>query len=289
MALESEFPRDVVSVAASPHSVSVVGFDSAWTDNPKAPGAVAIIRCSAGMIEFVEPALATFEGALRTIEAERRAVDLCLVAIDQPTIVPNTSGMRPVDRLASSFISWLGGGVQPANRSKLAMFGDDAPIWRFKAALAATEDPEASRTAREGCFVMEVFPALALAGIEPNFCQRLGAPRYNPGRRRTFTLSGWQSVLQATSKFGQLIGVDVRHWVDQLSSQMPRKSDQDKLDAVICALIGWHWLASPRTQSVMLGDLEHGYMIAPCLEGAHERVQVKARILEIPIDGRVPS
>ena len=170
-----------------PGSVSVVGFDSAWTDNPKAPGAVATIRARNDKLEFVEPELASFETALRIIRAERGTSDLCLVAIDQPTIVANETGMRPVDRLASSFISWLGGGVQPANRSKSAMFGDNAPIWSFKASLGAIEDPERSLTAKSGCFIMEVFPALALAGIEPNYCRRLGAPRYNPTRRKTFT------------------------------------------------------------------------------------------------------
>jgi predicted RNase H-like nuclease len=48
--------------------------------------------------------------------------DVCVVTIDQPTMVPNPGGMRPVDKVAASLISWLGGGVQPANRSKKGMF-----------------------------------------------------------------------------------------------------------------------------------------------------------------------
>jgi predicted RNase H-like nuclease len=90
---------------------------------------------------------------------------LTLVAIDQPTIVPNQSGMRPAERVAASAISWLGGGVQPANRSRIGMFDDGAPIWRFLTNLGALENPERTRSADDGLYIMEVFPALVAAGI----------------------------------------------------------------------------------------------------------------------------
>ncbi|ACL56572.1 hypothetical protein [Methylobacterium nodulans] len=92
----------------------------------------------------------SFDAALAAIEAEGAACSLRLVALDQPTLVPNATGMRPVDRVAASLISWLGGGVQPANRAKIGMFDDAAPHWRFKERLGATEDPEASRGASNG-------------------------------------------------------------------------------------------------------------------------------------------
>jgi predicted RNase H-like nuclease len=39
-----------------------------------------------------------------------------LIALDQPALVPNLTGMRPVERVAARLISRLGGGVQPSNR-----------------------------------------------------------------------------------------------------------------------------------------------------------------------------
>src|SRR5690606_31040410 len=107
-------------------------------------------------------------------------------ALDQPTIVPNLTGSRPVDKVAASLISWIGGGVQPANRSKKGMFDDTAPVWTFKGALNPIENPEGARTATNGLFIAEVFPALALPSLAVEFCGRLLAPRYNPGRRKTF-------------------------------------------------------------------------------------------------------
>ena len=53
--------------------------------------------------------------------------DLTLVAIDQPTIVPNQNSMRPAERVVAGTIIWSGGGIQPAYRDKAAMFGDKAP------------------------------------------------------------------------------------------------------------------------------------------------------------------
>lgn len=271
-------------------TMSVIGFDSAWTDNPRSPGAICIIRTASAGVEFEEPTFSSFGVAQQVIKSEREHSRHCLIAIDQPTIVPNATGMRPVDRLASSFVSWLGGGVQPANRSKSAMFGDDAPIWRFKEAIDAVENPELCRTTADGCFLIEVFPALALAGVEQAFCGRLCAPRYNPARRGTFKVSAWQLVLGAVSAFGTYLGADVADWCDRFRQlEKPRKGDQDQLDAVICALVGLHWIHSPRSQSMMLGDLSSGYMIAPALAGVHERIRSKAEVLRVPVDGVVPG
>jgi predicted RNase H-like nuclease len=69
-------------------STSIIGFDSAWTDQVKAPGAVSIIRIGRDHpVEFVPPRLASFAQALTIIEGERRQFDRCFIALDQPTIV----------------------------------------------------------------------------------------------------------------------------------------------------------------------------------------------------------
>jgi predicted RNase H-like nuclease len=159
-------------------SWTAVGFDSAWTGSAKAPGAVCAIRCDrAGQLSSSEPTLTSFDQASDFVAGEHELSDVCIVALDQPTIVPNLGGRRPVDKVAASLISWLGGGVQPANRSKKGMFDDAAPIWRFKQRLNASEDAEAARSADKGLFLIEVFPALALPSLEAAYFGRLLAPR----------------------------------------------------------------------------------------------------------------
>lgn len=266
---------------------SVIGFDSAWVDKPTAPGAICAIRLTeGGHPAFIEPQLASFAQALEFIRDEQRHSERSLVALDQPTIVPNASSCRPVDRVAGSLISWLGGGVQPANRSKIGMFDDAAPIWRFKETLSAVEDPEGARSAIAGLFLMEVFPAMALPTLEAAYFGYKLGPRYNPDRRKTFKLEHWRGVLAAVSRFAMVEGLmGIANWAEKAAArEKPRKADQDKLDAVICALVGYQWLVKPREDSAMIGDLETGYMIVPASLDVQARLKLAALARGVAID-----
>lgn len=266
----------------------IIGFDSAWTDNIKAPGAVcAIVIAKDGAVTFKPPRHASFDQALGFIEAERCACDTCLVALDQPTIVPNATGSRPVDRVAASLISFIGGGVQPANRSKKGMFDRGAPIWRFLERLGAKEDPEFSRTAESGLFIIEVFPALALPALDIKFNGRFKAPKYNPANRRKFRLCDWSDVVETVARYARAVRIEeIEVWTREITEiRSPRKADQDRLDAVLCGLIGYHWRAKPRQGSIMIGDLTSGYMIAPTDTATRACLEAAAAKRGVPVDG----
>lgn len=270
-------------------TTSVIGFDSAWTDQVRAPGAIALIRVHAdGTRSFVPPRLVRFAGALEAIAAEAAISARRFVALDQPTIVPNLTGARPVDRVAASVISWVGGGVQPANRSKIGMFDDAAPIWAFKRELKASDDGRAARAAVSGLFIAEVFPALALPSLDAGFCGRKLRPCYNPERRKTFRLEDWHRVLAVVESTARALDLNevagwCRHHAGDDPARRPGKGEQDLLDAVICALIGYIWLYAPAERSMMIGDLERGYMITPAAGEARARLEAKARSLQVPI------
>ena len=266
--------------------VTFIGFDSAWADNPKAPGAI----CSATIagdrwLEFHAPELTGFDHALAFIEARDRADAPTLIALDQPTVVPNDAGMRPVEKVVASVISWMGGGVQPANRGR-PFFGPQAPVSRFVAKLGAVEDPEAARAAVRGRHLIEVFPALALASLGDGFFGRSTGPRYNPGRPRTFQIKDWRAVVEAArqeaTRFRCASLVD---WLDNLRNRaVPIKSDQDRLDATLCLLIAVRWRLAPRSESAMLGDLNSGYIVAPVRETVMARLREKAARRNVPVD-----
>jgi len=269
-----------------------VGFDSAWTNNPQAPGAVCAVTFADGAaVDFKCPRLARFDQALAFIQELRSRSEFLLVAIDQPTIVPNITSMRPVERVAASLVSWLGGGVQPANRGRLGMFCDASPIWEFLKALGATEDPGQARVAIEGLYVMEVFPALALASLAPACCGRLKRLRYNPGRKKAFRHDDWVTVANAASLEARTLGCDeLARWCTSVAGNaQPRKTDQDQLDAAICLLIALRWRLRPREESLMLGDLASGYMILPASPDVRERLTAAARKLSVPVDGLIPE
>lgn len=265
-----------------------IGFDSAWTDNLKACGAICAVGIEDGhLAEFHSPQLVSFDQALTFIREVRSKEGNTLVALDQPTIVPNMTSMRPVERVAASLVSWLGGGVQPSNRGRRGMFCDASPIWRFLSALGAVEDPEQARTANTGLYLIEVFPALALASLSRTLFKRLGAPRYNPDRRKTFRQEHWISVAEAAAKEAEALHCDkLAEWCREAGRYArPRKMNQDMLDSILCALIALRWRLCPRTESLLLGDLASGYMVLPATSEVRLRLTAPAVKNSVPMDG----
>jgi predicted RNase H-like nuclease len=263
-----------------------VGFDSAWTDNPKAPGAICAVGIESGRpARFHEPRLASFDQA-RTFIQSVRCDGTTLVGLDQPSLVPNSTGMRPVDRVAASLASWLGGGVQPANRGKLGMFCDASPIWRFLVALDAVQDQERARVATDGIFLMEVFPALALPSLAAGFFGRRAAPKYNPANSH-FRRGDWDRVAYAAKNESRKLGCEeLANWCTAAATIVrPRKADQDKLDSVLCVLIALRWRLRPRTESLLVGDLTNGYMVLPASPAVREYLTAPARKRLVPMDG----
>ena len=268
-----------------------IGFDSAWTDNPKAPGAICTVGIENGHPAlFNAPQLVSFEQALTFIQKARSEDGATLIALDQPTVVPNLTSMRPVERVAASLISWLGGGAQPSNRGRLGMFCDASPIWRFLTALGAKESPERARVAADGLYLMEVFPALALASLGTGFFGRLSAPRYNPDRRKTFLMADWVRVTEAAARESQMLGCEeLAEWCRTAGrTARPQKADQDKIDSALCVLIALHWRLRPREASLLLGDLTTGYMVLPASREVREYLIIPSRKHLVAMDGVVP-
>jgi predicted RNase H-like nuclease len=269
-----------------------VGFDSAWVDKLKSPGAVCAVTFANNVpIRFHPPQLASFDQALAFIRKVSSGSKFLLVALDQPTIVPNLTSMRPVDRVAASLVSWLGGGVQPANRSRTGMFCDASPIWKFLKALGALDDPEQAQSAHEGRYLMEVFPALALASLAAESFGRLKGLRYNPARKKTFRHADWITVAEAATVKARTLGLnELAQWCDGAAGiAHPRKDDQDRLDSALCLLIALHWQRRPRRESIMLGDLSRGYMVLPASLDVRERLTVAAQKYSVSLDASLPE
>ena len=272
-----------------------VGFDSAWAGN--APGGIAAATFSQGrLLETRLPEPAGFDHAAEIVEELESTHDYVLVAIDQPTVVPNQTGSRPVDKVAASLISRLGGGVQPANRgktksgrtiqSKVQMFGPDAPIWRFLRRLDAVQNPPESRSAVSGLHAVEVFPALALPALEPEILERKRAARYNPANRRRFSLPDWRLVALAASRHAAALRLGgLSEWArDLVESPKPTKTDQDCLDAAICLIVALQWRRAPRDRVTVIGGAQFGYMVSPVTPATRAILEPAAATRGVPMD-----
>jgi predicted RNase H-like nuclease len=246
-------------------SALLVGFDSAWTTSNS--GAIAgCVRLDDGSLrELGEPRVVDFPVATDIIVEWQRQEDAAttLVLLDQPTIVKNASGQRPVENIVSSAVSLRYGGMQPANTSKTEMFGVEAPVWPFLARFGGAVDPCRPGMATS---VLETYPVLmmiAMGWMLPDHRPKGRLPKYNPERRKTFSLSDWAHVCaKASAEFRHRGLGGVADWIDAVAEQRrPRKSDQDKLDACLCLLVALD-LAEYRN-CLMVGNVESGYIVVP--------------------------
>lgn len=242
---------------------AIIGFDSAWTDNQKQPGAISALVLDNQGWSFIQPRLASFSEAECFIHDY--SADLQIITLDQPTIVVNETSCRPVDRIAGSIVNKLGGGVQPANCNKAAMFGDDAPVWRFINNLRPIQHPFLARDSQQGCFLIEVFPALALPTLVPAIWKRGRGAKYNPGLSSKFSLEDWGIVchgLAEISKDEQLASM-AEFLEIKANLGNPQKAHQDRLDSIICTLIGYIWLKYGTERCCVVGDSQSGFMLTP--------------------------
>ncbi len=266
-----------------------VGFDSAWGD--QVPGAISWVTFVDGRFEaFGPPELVHFDDAARIVAERRADADYVLVALDQPALVPNRAGMRPVERVAASLVSKLGGGVQPANRQKISLFGSDAPVWRFLDRLDVSQNPPAARTARDGLHLIEVFPALALPALDAGILKRRRAAFYNPENEKGFSLDDWRLVATAVQRHADALGLPpLSRWASQYAVlDSPKKHHQDRLDAAICLLVALQWRRSSRDEMAVIGD-RRGYMVTPISPEGRTLLQRAAANQRVPIDIEWPE
>lgn len=250
-----------------------IGFDSAWSG--KAPGGLCYaILDSDSLCDCATPVLATFDDAKGLIEQCREDTDYTLVAIDQPTMVPNHTGMRPVEKVAGS----VQPGVQPANLNS-SMFNRSAPIWAFLDDLNPKEEPLEAQQATKGLHLIEVFPGLALRGLLPNPPKKL---RYNP-KGSSFSIDDWRSVAECTSAHAKELGLAgfARWAAEQSGISAPSKADQDRLDALICLVVAGKWHRGD-TDTAVLGDWR-GYMVTPLSRQGKMKVTTAAKKHNVPI------
>jgi predicted RNase H-like nuclease len=267
-------------------STLLVGFDSAWTST-NAGAIVAVLHLHDGSYrELGQPQTVDYPQAQALILKWQSdfVPTATIVLLDQPTIVKNPTGQRPVENIVGSAVSLRYGGMQPANTSRAEMFGDKAPMWPFLTRFGGPADPfEPSVDAR----VFETYPVLAIISLLWTLpCSRIAGrlPKYNPQRRKTFSISDWQHVCKRTSdEFRERGLTGIVRWMDDAAGKIsPRKSDQDCVDACLCLLVALY--LAEQKDCLLVGDSQTGYIVVP--HGAGLRAELEIRCHET---GRAPS
>ena len=264
----------------------LVGFDSAWT-RTNSGALVGVLLLDDGTFhELGPPQMVDYPQAQAVIlkwQTERAPIST-LILLDQPTIVENSTGQRIVENISGPTVSRRRGGMQPANTSRKEMFGKGAPIWPFLIRFGGPANP---LEPVGDTHVIETYPVLTLiallwtlADVRPE--GRL--PKYNPERRKTFSISDWQRVCElASGVFRERGLMKIVRWVDDAAVKTsPRKSDQDRLDSCLCLLVALYLVE--RKDCLMVGDRQTGYIVVP--DGAELQAELVARCNQT---GRVAS
>jgi len=230
----------------------LVGFDSAWTAN-NSGAIVPLLRNSDGrFIEFGEPAIADFDSATRMLWdwQKNENPSSTLILIDQPVVVTNKTGQRPIERIVSSAVCKRRGGMQPANTSKSKMFGPGSPIHLFLERFDAIET-----------YPVQIMMALGWVLEDERSCGRL--PKYNLANRRKFRYDDWQFVCdRVIQEFERRNLRLLCSFLNELKSNpQPRKHHQDQLDACICLLVAIQ--ISESHPCMVIGSAETGSIVSP--------------------------
>ena len=283
-----------------------VGFDSAWGGG-RAGAMTWVIFEDNHLVSSALPRLVGFADAVQGIREIRGNCDDVLITIDQPIIVPNNFGVRPVDPVAHSLMDALHSIGQFANRRdgrNRSMFGDKAPVWQFAGTIgpqgysgrtdngdrrAFVDHQAATIPSKRAIHLIEVYPALSLPALQPTFMQhrkngRRWAARYNPDRRRTFSLDDWRLVCETVVNYADRFHLQtLSDWAGEIGElAVPAKEHQDKVDAALCLIIALQWRRGREIDGMcVIGDLDTGYIVTPTSDDTR-------RILQEAVERRVP-
>ena len=260
-------------VAAAAHhesrevaSLLLVGFDAAWTAT-NFGALVGIVRFSDGTYsELGSPVTANYaqaEAIIRSWQTELSPAQT-IVLIDQPTIVPNSAGQRPVENIVCSAVSRRYGGMQPSNTAKAEMFGAAAPVWSFLRTFGGAPDPFGRLD--QSC-VLETYPVLAMIALDwmlPDEKRTTGRlPKYNPSVRGNFSLSDWKHVCESAADVFRKRGLTLAvSWLESAyANTRPRKRDRDCLDAYLCLIVALE--VAEKEKCLVVGQFDTGYIVVP--------------------------
>jgi len=193
-----------------------------------------------------------------------------VVSIDQGLVVPNATGMRPVERLlASALMGQFGCGAHASNQKRTSCYGPTAGVWDLIDSLQAQgyrHEPMAVASRSEGRFFLECYPHPALIAL-------FNLSRTLPYKVTRGTLCGWRQLLGhlRSLKEADLPITNVTTFVPEDLEWT--KANEDQLDALVAAYIGaYFWWFGP-ARSIVVGSLTEGYIATPCNRQTRELLE----------------
>lgn len=237
----------------------ILGLDLAWGDrNPDGVALLEVDDTSARLVDSRR--VQGDEALLGWIGQSAPRSEPALLLIDAPVVCPNATGSRPVDRESHRVFGRQHAGCHPSNQRLCGR-----PL-RLVTRLKALGIGIGWETGDPGRQMVEVYPHAALVrffGLDQILKYKRGpvASRRQEFRRLQTLIAEHRPVLFPGLESGSLL--------EELLVLPWTKDAEDRLDAVVCGLIGLHHVSHHGRGSEVLGDLETGFILVPRGGGEH--------------------
>jgi predicted RNase H-like nuclease len=234
-----------------------VGLDLAWGERNHT--GVAVIDSGGRLLNI---GIARDDASIEDAVAPYASGD-CLVAIDAPLIVKNTTGHRPCETALNHDFQRFEAGARPAYTQKPEFSHPRGA--RIATALNLDVDPASTATRR----AIEVYPhpaTIALFGLEKTLKYKRGA--FEDRQRELLQLMTLVEGLdKATPRLRvnhNVSWVELRKRVAAASRPGQLDRDEDPVDAVVCAYVALYRYHRPEDVTVY-GNFATGYIVTPTL------------------------
>ncbi|MEN9734785.1 MAG: hypothetical protein RLZ45_2780 [Verrucomicrobiota bacterium] len=231
----------------------ILGLDLAWGE--RNPDGVALLEVTAASACLVDSRRVQGDEALMEwVERSAPPGEPALLLIDAPVVCPNATGARPVDRESHRVFGRQHAGCHPSNQRLCAR---PLRLVGKLQALGIGIGWEPSATARR---MTEVYPHAALVrffALDQILKYKRGpvASRRGEFQRLQRLIADHRTRLFPSLEQGPLL--------EELLSLPWTKEVEDRLDAVICVLIGLHHVSHRGQRSEVLGDPDTGFLLVP--------------------------
>ena len=187
----------------------------------------------------------------------------CLVAIDAPLIVKNSTGFRPCETVFNRDFQPFEAGARPAYTGK-PEFKDPRGA-RLAAALDLDMDPASTASRR----AIEVFPhpaTVVFFELEKTLKYKRGpfGDRQRDLLNLMTLIEGLDDATPRLRANRSAAWVELRRRVEVASRPVHLDRDEDPVDAVLCAYVALFWYQRPDDVTIY-GDFDTGYIVTPSM------------------------
>ena len=186
-----------------------------------------------------------------------------LIAVDAPTIINNQTGMRLPDKLTHKHFGRYHAGCYPAN---LNLAFSDRTVGFGNSLIKRNFNHAPTITAKQlGRYQIEVFPHPATI----NLFKLDKILKYKKGRlaERQLELNKLRNyIIEILPILEPALSVDSLNKIPPIAAKLPGKelkAIEDRLDSLLCAYVAAHWWYWGEAKNMVLGDIDHGYIIIP--------------------------